>query len=208
MKEEAKKILELAAGQRYEEMLGLEPGASLEEIHRAHIRLLYKVRGEDAAVEAINSAKSAMMAESDLERGRRLYKLGLMAEALPYLKRAAEQRGYAVDFRYVGSALVEVGMPEEARAYFERAVRMKGDVLDEELLKACNELVAKSKRRRLKSRPWMRRLLKADWVSTAVPLAATIAAGCFFTYKNAELGAFLSLILLFVIVLFSIRKSR
>jgi tetratricopeptide (TPR) repeat protein len=207
MKENAKKILELAAGQRYEEMLGLEAGASLEDIHRAHIRLLYKVRGEEEAVEAVNSAKSAMMAESDLERGRRLYRLGRMAEALPYLKRASEQRGYAVDFRYVGSALVEVGMPEEARAYFERAVRMKGDVLDEELLKACNELVAKSRRRPLRTRPWMRRLLKADWVSTAVPLAATIAAGCFFTYQNAELGAFLSLILLFVIVLFALRTK-
>ncbi len=207
MKEEVKKILELAAAQQYEEMLGVEADASLEEIHRAHIRLLYKVRGEDEAVEAVNSSKSAMMAESDLEKGRRLYRIGRMAEALPYLKRAADQRGYAIDFRYVGSALVEVGMPEEARAYFERAVRMKGDVLDEELLKACNELVAKSRRRPMRGRAWLRRMLKADWVSTAVPLAATMAAGCFFTYKNAELGAFVSLLLLLAIVLFALRTK-
>jgi hypothetical protein len=59
----------------------------------------------------------------------------------------------------------------------------------------------------MRTRAWVRRLLKADWVSTAVPLAATVAAGCFFTYQNAELGAFFSILLLLTIVLLARRKG-
>jgi len=130
MSDLSKKLLDLVAAEQYERLFGVASDATLEEIHRAHIRLLYKFRGESSVVEALNGAKSAMMAESDLEKGRRLFRSGMIRDALPFLRRAAEQRGYAVDYRYLGSALVELGRHDEARGSFEHAVSLRGDAVN------------------------------------------------------------------------------
>jgi len=203
MSEEERKIIEQAADERYEHLFGLPPGASREEIHKAHIRLLHRFRGQEEVIEAINGAKSAIMGESDFEKGRRLYRLGRMDEALPHLRRAAEQRGYAVDYRYVGNALVDIGRLEEAKGSFEHAAELRGDALDYELIETCRELLKKKKERKPPGWGRLRSALRSDVLANVGMLGATVAAGCFFTYKTPEFGATFALILLFTLALIS-----
>jgi tetratricopeptide (TPR) repeat protein len=125
MPSDRRMILDLASAQEYEKVLGVAFEAPLEEVHRAHIRLLYRFRGDGEVVEAINRAKSALVGENDLERGRRLFRIGQAARALPCLRRAVERRGCAVDYRRLGSSLVELGRSEEALPYLRRALEMQ-----------------------------------------------------------------------------------
>ena len=84
---------------RYEEAIGVRPGAARKAVMRAHILALRAFRDDPGARDALNRAAGALAAEGPEARARRIVRLGrtlaalgMIEEALPYLERADDFR--------------------------------------------------------------------------------------------------------------------
>jgi tetratricopeptide (TPR) repeat protein len=134
----AARLLEHIAGGRYEEALGLGHDATREEINRAHVRALFRFRGEAAIREALNRVKGLLADETPLEKARRLLRLERREEALWHLARALEGDGAGLTEReraeahhLAGSALFRLERYREARGHLELAASLRGGAADE-----------------------------------------------------------------------------
>jgi tetratricopeptide (TPR) repeat protein len=124
--QDARRIAALIARGEYEEALGLDPGAPPEAVSRAHLRLLHRHRTCGFAREPLNRAKGALLKESDLDRGRRLFGLGRVHEALPFLEAGAAGAGTADDRLILGQSLWRAQRFGDAAASFAAAVALRG----------------------------------------------------------------------------------
>lgn len=115
---------------RYEEALSVTIHSSRQEINRAHIRLSSRFRDCADTRELLNRAKSRIAAETDIERGRRLIRIGMKEEALACLVPALESGGEPDDFLVVGQTLEQTWRLDAALPYFERAVALRGNAYD------------------------------------------------------------------------------
>ncbi|HUT76464.1 MAG TPA: tetratricopeptide repeat protein [Polyangia bacterium] len=134
----AARLLEHVAGGRYEEALGVGHDAAREELNRAHVRALFRYRNDAAAREALNRAKGLLADETQLEKARRLLRLGLREEALGHLTRSLEDAGAGLTGReraeahhLAGWALFQLERYREARPHLELATTLRGGAADE-----------------------------------------------------------------------------
>jgi hypothetical protein len=127
----------------YEEALDLRPGASPETISRAHLRLLYRLRGQAWVAELVNRAKSALLEEGDLERGRRLFGLSRVHDALPFLEAGVGGGGAAAaeaeDHLILGQSLCHAQRFGDAAASLQRAIALRGTAEDYAWLAVAHE---------------------------------------------------------------------
>lgn len=131
------RIIELVAGCRYEQALGVPFDASRAVVNRSHVRLLFAFRDHPAVREALNRAKSVLASERGPEKGRRLARISRHAEALPYL-RAALRRGEDIeDHVRLGRALERLERLDEALPHFARAAAGRGLAIDHHRLGAA-----------------------------------------------------------------------
>ena len=133
------RLAERIARGEYEEALGLEPGATPEAVSRAHLRLLHRYRGHAWVREALNRAKGALLREGDLDRGRRLFGLDRVRDALPFLEAGAAADGTAEDCLMLGQSLCQAQRFGEAAAHLARAVARRGTAEDHAWLAAAYE---------------------------------------------------------------------
>jgi tetratricopeptide (TPR) repeat protein len=139
--EDGARIIEHVGEGRYEDALGVPVGAGRERVNRMHVRLLHRFRDHPEVREALNRAKCRIATESDAGKGRRLYRLGLHGDALPWLERAVRTRGDLTDLHWLGTALFGLERYPEAIPVLARAVEVGHDVLDEEMLEASRRMV-------------------------------------------------------------------
>lgn len=134
---QGERIIELVAGCRYEQALGVAYGADRASVNRSHVRLLHRFRDSAAVREALNRAKSVLASESAVDKGRRLARLARHAEAVPYLAAAVRQGGEVEDHVRLGRALERLERLEEALPHFARAVSRRGLAIDHHRLGAA-----------------------------------------------------------------------
>jgi tetratricopeptide (TPR) repeat protein len=136
---EAVRLAEKISRGEYEEALGLEPGAGAETVSRAHLRLLHRFRFSPRVREALNRAKGALLREGDLDRGRRLFGLDRVRDALPFLEAGVADDGTAEDRLILGQSLCQAGRFGEAAAHLARAVALRGTAEDNAWLAVAYE---------------------------------------------------------------------
>ena len=90
--------------------------------------------------------------EDRVRLGRVLERLKRFEEALPHFGRAASERGLAIDHHRLGAALFHLDRLEDALPHLERAVELGHDVLDEEMLTSCSEMIRLRHRRTIVDR--------------------------------------------------------
>ncbi|HEY6342223.1 MAG TPA: CDC27 family protein [Bryobacteraceae bacterium] len=115
------RIIEKLKEFRYEEALGIPPTATNAEATAAFVRLSARYAGEEPVRIALNKARGAMLAESDLERGRRLAWLGNREAAAAFFRRAVAQDDGLEANRALGRTLAQLNRDEEAFHYLEQA---------------------------------------------------------------------------------------
>jgi tetratricopeptide (TPR) repeat protein len=142
-------IVELVEAERYEDALGVSFSASRAEATAAFIRLSGRYSTQDHVRIALNKARSAILSETDLQKGDRLCRLsnGAISELDAALKpeiwlASPEALGEALDivsrwlairpeealcFQIRGQILHRLGRPEEALAAFDRALAINPD---------------------------------------------------------------------------------
>jgi tetratricopeptide (TPR) repeat protein len=131
------RIIELVAGCRYEQALGVDLDASRACVNRSHVKLLHRFRDHPSVREALNRAKSVLLSERGLQKGRRLARLSCHVEALPYLRQAVREGGDVEDHVRLGLALEGLERLEEALPHFGRAVSVRGLAIDHHRLGAA-----------------------------------------------------------------------
>ena len=114
---EAKRIKECVEAGRYEESLSVGLDAARAQINRAHMKLLARFRNNPAIRAHINEAKSRLTNETDLQKGRRLTRIGRKEEAVRYLVAALEKQGSADDYLLAGQTLDQTWRLEAALPY-------------------------------------------------------------------------------------------
>ncbi len=131
------RIIELVAGCRYEQALGVPFDASRASVNRSHVKLLFRFRDHPSVREALNRAKSVLAAEQGPEKGRRLAHNSRHAEALPYLHAAVLQGADLEDHVRLGRALERLERLDEALPHFARAASRRGLAIDHHRLGAA-----------------------------------------------------------------------
>ena len=129
---------QIARGE-YEEALGLCLGANPEAVSRAHLRLLHRFRRHAWVREALNRAKGALLREGDLDRGRRLFSLDRVRDALPFLEAGVTADGTAEDRLILGQSFCQAQRFGEAVAHLSRAVALRGTAEDHAWLAVAYE---------------------------------------------------------------------
>ena len=129
---------QIARGE-HEEALGVRPGATPEAVSRAHLALLHRFRGHAWVREALNRAKGALLREGDLDRGRRLFGLDRVRDALPFLEAGVTAGGMAEDCLILGQSLCHARRFGEAVAHLSRAVARRGTAEDHAWLAVAYE---------------------------------------------------------------------
>ena len=81
-------IVEMVEAERYEEALGVSFSASRAEATAAFIRLSGRHSSQDRIKIALNKGRSAMLSETDLQKGGRLCRLGEQEDAVACFRRA------------------------------------------------------------------------------------------------------------------------
>jgi len=138
--DEGAAVIRLVDQGSYEEALGVGVGAGREAINRAHVQMLHRFRSHPPVREALNRAKGGLLSEDDGSRGRRLFRLSMFADALPYL-RAAAAGGHAADLRRYAAALLGLERYEEAVPLLESVFENGHDDLDGQMLGTCRAML-------------------------------------------------------------------
>ena len=99
------KIIKLVKNKKYEEALGIGLNDTRKVISEAHMKLSFEFSDDTDVQNALNQAKSILIEEDDIKKGRRFAEIGKYEEALPYLKKAAKLRGDWIDYNWLGSTL-------------------------------------------------------------------------------------------------------
>jgi tetratricopeptide (TPR) repeat protein len=122
-------FIEMVEAERYEETLGVSVSASRAEATAAFIRLSGRYSGQDRVLIALNKARSAMLSETEVQKGVRLSRL----KYLDKLRRHEEElasydRALAIDpedstaWYNKGRTLSQLGRHEEALDAHDRAL--------------------------------------------------------------------------------------
>jgi tetratricopeptide (TPR) repeat protein len=122
-------FIEMVEAERYEEALGVSVSASRAEATAAFIRLSGRYSGQDRVLIALNKARSAMLSETEVQKGVRLSRL----KYLDKLRRQEEElasydRALAIDpedstaWYNKGRTLSQLGRHEEALDAHDRAL--------------------------------------------------------------------------------------
>jgi tetratricopeptide (TPR) repeat protein len=122
-------FIEMVEAERYEEALGVSASASRAEATAAFIRLSGRYSGQDRVLIALNKARSAMLSETEVQKGVRLSRL----KYLDKLRRHEEElasydRALAIDpedstaWYNKGRTLSQLGRHEEALDAHDRAL--------------------------------------------------------------------------------------
>ena len=131
-------LIDSAAGGRYEDVLGVGYDATREQINRAHVRALFRFRGNTVAEEALNRAKGLLAEERTLDKARRLLRIERREEALEHLGRLLEdsrrppsREDRAEAHHLAGWTLFRLERCAEALPHLERAAALRGLAADE-----------------------------------------------------------------------------
>ena len=123
-------IAECVGAGRFEEALGLDFDATKAAVHRAHIRTLALHRDDPETRERINLAKTRLIHETAIEKGRRWIRIGQKERALDVMQAVLENGGEADDYLLCGQVLEQFWRIEAALPYFEKAVALRGNAGD------------------------------------------------------------------------------
>ncbi|MBN2716564.1 MAG: hypothetical protein JXX14_11975 [Deltaproteobacteria bacterium] len=108
----------------YEEALGIDVDATRSAVARAHIRQLHHFTHSEKAREALNQARTALVAESLERKLQRLIKLELLEAARTIAASALEDHESAYNFYMLGYVLYRMARYAESARYLLRAFEM------------------------------------------------------------------------------------
>ena len=124
------RLVEMLEAERYEEALGVNTTAGRAEITAAFVRLSARYSADERARIALNKARGAILAETDLQRGSRLERLDESDGAVDCFRRAVSQNGGLPAYRRLGQALSRLDREEEAIPFLEQAVQLGDEAAD------------------------------------------------------------------------------
>jgi hypothetical protein len=130
-----KQVLEFVKAWRYEDALGVDIDAPINQVDKAVILLSRKYGNNIEVKQSLNKAAAQLRAERNKPHkiGERCRNVGIQLSrdekknaSLPYLREAVKLCGEWVDYHWLGSTLVQAGNPRDALPFLEKAVSMHG----------------------------------------------------------------------------------